>query len=219
MLAESQRPSRTKGAHAQRSRSDAPGTSQPFSIPYYYDDAGGGVVQVRVTGDRGRFVVYYDLETPRYAPGDDVPGPLDLRIDGGTPDAGGAEGHLRIRFVASPLVRSSASRVDPLTGTIHGAIYRSADIEALRPIEGREALEAIRIDGADLTAKGASVEYATGGLAPGSVMVLAFFDLDGNAVAGDEEPDSGDPVTISLASWDVVAGATTAIEVPFDLVR
>lgn len=195
---------------------DAADAASSFTIPYYYDDAGGGVVQVRVTGEAGRFLVYYDLETPWYGTADALPDPLPIQVEPVEPEGG--PGRLLVQFTPSDDVRASANLVDPLRGTIRGAVYRAEDVEVFGPIEGAEALESITIEDVDLTAPGSVAEYATGDLPAGAVKVLGFFDLDPDDSPNPDEPDSGDPVTVPLGSHDVVSGETSPVIVSFDLV-
>jgi hypothetical protein len=187
-----------------------------FTIPYYYDDAGGGVVQVRVTGEAGRFLVYYDLQTPWYGSTDALPDPLPIHVEPVEPEGG--PGRLLVQFTPTDDVRASANLVEPLRGTIRGAIYRADDVEVFGPIEGAEPLESITMEDVDLTEVGSVAEYATGDLPAGDVKVLAFFDLDPDVSPAPDEPDEGDPVTVPLGSQRVVSGETSAVTVTFDLV-
>lgn len=203
----------------QNSEAQSEGTAESFEIPYFYDDPEGGVVQVRVHGHDGVFDIFYDLETARTPNGQAPPVVAPPReAEEGTGDGEYGTGKLAVTFVASDLVLASNRLTSPLVGTVHAAIYRASDVEITGPVAGAQSLASVRVDEADLQGGARSIPILTDDLPAVPIMVLGFFDVNGNAVDGDEEPDAGDPVTVPLAEYQVLVGLTSEITVPFDLV-
>lgn len=128
-------------------------------------------------------------------------------------------GQASLRFSVSNTVRRDRNLTDPLVGTIHGAIFRAAQVTVTGPIEGAESLEGVLATNVDLTKEDqiSEVLHTTIALVPETYTFLGFFDVDGN---GDESesPDAGDPVTLPINKFEVKAGATVPVVIPFDLV-
>ena len=120
-------------------------------------------------------------------------------------------------FVVSEFVAGSRALEDPLAGSIYASIFRAADVQVTGPVEGAEALAHVRVDDADLSDGKRSIPFITGDLPTVPVQVLGFFDVDGNAVEGDEDPETGDPVTVPFTKFQALEGLTSEITVSFDL--
>ena len=190
-----------------------PGSSNAWEVPFHYDDpAGGGVVRVVATGERGVFRIAYAVESPvrRLSDVEFVPYQTVVEIpDVLTPpettcaDVGSVEalrGRFRIRFDASSTVRESDALAHPLRGRVWGSVYRAEDVTLAGPRDGAEPVASFDYADVDVTA-GQSTEYALDAeLAAGDYQILGFMDIDGNgAETGD--PDEGDPVTLPIGGY------------------
>lgn len=141
---------------------------------------------------------------------------------GGNPEPAGpntpADGTVAMRFSATNGVRQSMNLVDPLKGTVYGALYLAEDVSVSGPREGAESFADVEI-AADLEAADPSeATWKSGPLAPNRYTFLGFFDLDEN---GPEtyEPDPGDPVTLPFINqFDVTSSQETSMTAVFELV-
>jgi hypothetical protein len=107
-------------------------------------------------------------------------------------------------------------------GTFYGSFWYGYDVEVTGPVEGAESLGEIEVENVDLRDGGGptAVLFTSGPLPAEEIVVLGFLDSDNNAVAGDEGPETGDPVTLPADNdFDVVAGAETAVEIYFDFLN
>jgi hypothetical protein len=192
-----------------------PGSSTPWKVPFYYDDPeGGGVVEVIAQGEGGVSRIAYAVESPvneltevdfvAYqgsveVPEDwDAPDPTCAAL--GTEEA--AAGEFDVTFVASSTV-AQMPPAEGLSGTVHGAVYRSADVEITGPIEGAESVASFTFDGVDVSG-GPSQEFRIDTELPsGNYQLLGFLDVDGNADPAEPDPDTGDPVFIPIGGFEM----------------
>jgi hypothetical protein len=135
---------------------------------------------------------------------------------GGSND-GPTDGSVELRFIVPPGVRSSPSLVDPLIGDIYGNIFLEEEVTISGPVEGATEFGSVGMFGVDLEAATESAPFTTNPIPPGSYIFLGFFDLDGNGMV-DYNPDDGDPVTLPIDAFEIVAGQTIQFVVDFDLV-
>ncbi|MCB1843109.1 MAG: hypothetical protein KDI09_09130 [Halioglobus sp.] len=193
-----------------------PGSSVPWSVPFYYDDpAAGGVVEVLAQGVDGRFRIAYAVETPVNQLQDtafvayqgQVEIPPDWDAARPTCEELGSvsalEGNFELRFNASSTVRNSDNLDGPLRGAVIGSIFRAEDVTLTGPNEGAEAVYKFRFDDVDVTSlEGSPDRYAIPvSLGAGDYQILGFMDIDGNEAAGDGGPDVNDPVMIPIGAY------------------
>ncbi|MBX3274893.1 MAG: hypothetical protein KF729_31810 [Sandaracinaceae bacterium] len=207
-----------------RAEAEAPGSSSDFTAPFHYDDpAGGGVVRVIATGERGRFYIAYAVDSPVHELRDVdfvpyVGNPLAaLEV---TPPRGRASceergsvaadaGLLSLRFDASDAVRNSASLAAPLRGTFHGDVYRAADVTISGPRDGAEPVASVSFEGVDVTEGVSAERFALPAALPsGRYQVLGFLDIRGH---GAREPVAGDPVTLPIGAIALECAAQEAV--------
>lgn len=182
------------------------GSSNPWSVPFYYDSPNqGGVVQVIAQGAQGVFTVAYGVETPHHML-KDVPlvqfEPVTIPPDDGSASAscvqlGNTEapkGTLDITFSASTQVISSPDLKGPLKGPISCSVYHSSDVTVEGPNANAVSVQDFALPNADLTATPAPT-FTTNAFFAGDYQVLCFMDLNGNNIA-----DPGDPVTLPIGS-------------------
>lgn len=193
-----------------------PGSSVPWSVPFYYDDpAGGGVVEVLAQGSEGQFRIAYAVETPIKQLQDtefvayqgQVEIPEDWDAARPTCDelgsAAALEGNFELRFNASSTVRKSDNLDGPLRGTVVGSIFHAEDVTITGPIEGAEAAYDFRFDDVDVSSLDGSPEsYSIPvTLGAGDYQILGFMDIDDNEAFGDGGPDVNDPVMIPIGAY------------------
>jgi Rieske Fe-S protein len=193
-----------------------PGSSIPWSVPFYYDDpAGGGVVEVLAQGSEGQFRIAYAVETPINQLQDTefvaYQGQVEIpeNWDAARPtceDLGSVaalDGNFELRFNASSTVRKSDNLDGPLRGTVVGSIFRAEDVTITGPIEGAEAVYRFRFDDVDVTSlDGSPDSYRIPvSLGAGDYQILGFMDIDGNEALGDGGPDVNDPVMIPIGAY------------------
>jgi hypothetical protein len=190
-----------------------PGSSTPWKVPFYYDDPeGGGVVEVIAQGEDGESRIAYAVESPVneltevdfVAYQGDVVVPEDWDAPDPTCAALGSEeaaaGVFDVTFVASSTV-AKAPPAEGLSGTVHGAVYRSEDVEITGPIEGAEAVTSFVFEGVDVS-DGPSEEFRIPDEVPtGDYQLLGFLDVDANADPDDPSPDADDPVFIPIGGF------------------
>ncbi len=196
----------------------SPGSSTPFEIPYFYDDPDGSVVQVRVVGKDGVFIIFYDLISAPVPNGDPPP---EVELSPTSPDGGvdgEGQGKLNVTFQASELVQESEFLDAELECEIWANVFRADEVLVTGPIEGAEVLANIHVPYADLRGGIRSVPIITEDLPVTRVKILGFCDVDGNADPDDPGPDDGDPVTVPLTEFQVLEGLTAEVTVPFELV-
>lgn len=190
-----------------------PGSSTPWKVPFYYDDPeGGGVVEVIAQGEAGESRIAYAVESPvrELTEVDFVPyqGTVEVPEDWDAPDPtcealGSTEasaGNFDVEFVASSTVMS-APPPEPLRGTVHGSVFRSADVEITGPVEGAESVASFTFDGVDVTDGPSDVFRIDTQVPAGDYQILGFLDVDGNADPADPSPDAGDPVFIPIGGF------------------
>jgi hypothetical protein len=193
----------------------APGSSMPWSAPFYYDDPdGGGVVEVVAKGENGKMRIAYAIESPK-SPVHDVDfvpytGTITIPKDWDAPDptcaklgsVESAAGKFAVKFEASSTVRGSALKA-PLTGNVYGSIYNAKDVTVIGPNEGAEPVATIRLTNVDATA-GPSQAYTIDQQLPsGLYQILGFMDIDANADPSHPAPDAGDPVFIPIGGYNL----------------
>jgi hypothetical protein len=195
---------------------EAPGSSTPFEVPYYYDDPlGGGVVQVIATGVRGSFKIAYAVESPvrflqdvefvPYQGRVDIPAELPPVMatceDRGSTTA--LRGRFTLRFDASSTVRESPSLTHPLRGPVWLSVYRAADVTISGPRPGSEPVATFSAPDVDIRGGLSAESYPVDAELPaGDYQILGFMDIDGNSPA-DGDPDEGDPVTLPIGGYKV----------------
>jgi hypothetical protein len=193
-----------------------PGSSTPWTVPFYYDDpAGGGVVQVIASGRAGRFRIAYAVQTPAH-PLRDVeflPYQSDVRIPDHSPvptmptcaQVGSAEalsGRFRATITASDTVRQSMAQHGPLRGPVWFRIYHAADVSLTGPRDGAEAVGAFHLDDVDLSDPAHAPTYDVPvDLPAGAYQILGFMDTNANADPAHATPDPGDPVTLPIGAY------------------
>jgi hypothetical protein len=185
-----------------------PGSSSPFSIPFYYDDPnGGGVVQVIVVGTAGVFVVDYAVESPRHTL-TDVPFNPYKPVVFNPPDAAATaacdklgnpgivlapSGAFDITFSASSVLTNAAATT-PLVGDIYCSTYNAADVTVSGPNPDAGALQNFVVPNASLQPDASPPHYTTGSLPDGQYQILCGQDLHHNGQIG-----YGDPVTLPIS--------------------
>ena len=203
----------------------AHGSSTAWTAPFYYDDpAGGGVVTVVAHGRRGVFSIDYAVESPTHTLRDVpfVPIQSDLVLPRELPTVSNScadmdsstalRSHVRLRFAASSTVRSSPSLHSPLRGPVWFDVYRAQDVTITGPNAGAQAVTSFHFDDVDLTNPAVSPEFdLPGELGAGAHQILGFMDVNHNADAdgGNASPDTGDPVTLPIGSYNVQCAQQT----------
>lgn len=195
---------------------EAPGSSMPFEVPFYYDDPeGGGTVSVIANGRGGVFRIAYAVESPTHRLEDvsfvpyqgivEIPDTMPPRrttcAEMGSMDA--LAGRFHLRFDASGTVRSSPNLTEPLRGPVWGDIYRASDVTIAGPREGARPAGQFHFPLVDLTSGPSTEEFVVEGEFAAGVeyQILGFMDVDGNAVEGDAGPDDYDPVFIPIGGY------------------
>ncbi len=208
-----------------------PGSSMPWSVPFYYDDpASGGVVEVLAQGSEGEFRIAYAVETPvnqlldtdflAYQGTVEIPENWDAArptcSELGSSTA--LEGNFVLRFNASSTVRKSNNLDGPLRGTVIGSIFRAEDVTITGPIKGAKAVYGFRFDDVDVTSlDGSPASYSIPvTLGAGDYQILGFMDTDDNEAFGDGGPDVNDPVMIPIGTYALEC-ATQPVTVEFAL--
>lgn len=193
---------------------EAPGSSVPFSVPFYYDDpAGGGVVEVIAEGEGGVFRVAYAVESPvnvlldtdfvAYQGVVEVPEDWD-QVDPSCEELGSepsAQGYFDITFAASSTVQNSDNLDGPLQGPVWGSIFRADEVQIDGPIDGAEAVASFAFEDVDISGEGDGPYRVDTPVLAGEYQVLGFMDIDGNADPDDAEPDENDPVMIPIGGF------------------
>jgi hypothetical protein len=186
-----------------------PGSSTPWTIPFYYDDpSGGGVVQVIAQGQAGVFSIAYAVAAPHHTI-KDVPflpyKPVSIKPPSASATAAcdelgnrgiisASEGAFEITFTASSVVKTSPDLHGPLQGDILCSVFNAADVTIEGPKSNAKSLQDFKVVNADLNAKTAPT-FLTDVFPDGKYQILCFQDLkhDGN-------PEKGDPVTLPIGS-------------------
>ena len=186
-----------------------PGSSTPWTIPFYYDHPdGGGVVTVLAQGAAGSFSVAYAVESPRhlmkdvpflaYKPVVLPPQPPSLAkcAELGDPAITLAPaGVFRISFTASDVVKNSPSRTHPLIGTIYCSIFHASEVDIGGPKPGAVSLQDFTVPGADLT-QATPPTFTSSTFFDGAFQILCAQDIDGSGGVS-----KGDPVTLPIGSY------------------
>ncbi len=189
-----------------------PGSSTPWTAPFYYDSpSGGGVVQVIAQGQAGQFTIAYEVTAPHHAI-KDVPflpyAPVAVAppsssatkscTELGNPGIVAApQGAFEIAFTASTVVKTSPDLKGPLVGDLQCSIYKASDVTIVGPKAGAHELQYFVVPHADLNAA-TPPTFLTNVFPDGAYQILCFQDLqhDGN-------PDVGDPVTLPIGSFPI----------------
>ncbi len=185
-----------------------PGSSTPWTAPFYYDAPnGGGVVQVIAQGTAGVFQIAYDVAAPHHTikdvpflpyqpvtiapPNPSATAACDKRGNAGIVLA--PEGAFDITFTASSVLTKGSGHV-PLVGDIECAVYKAADVTIAGPKQNAPVLQYFTVKNADLQSS-TPPTFLTSSFPDGSYQILCFQDLkhSGNA-------DPGDPVTFPIGS-------------------
>lgn len=199
-----------------------PGSSTPFTAPFHYDDPeGGGVVRVVATGRAGVFSIAYVVESPthRLRDVDFLPYQSDLVIptmlapprtmtceELGSTTA--LRGRFRVRFNASSTVRTSANLNGPLRGNLWADIYRAADVTITGPRTGTHAVASFHLEDVDITDPNNLRTYDLPDELPaGDYQILGFMDTNHNADPARPDPDTYDPVTLPIGSYNLSCAA------------
>jgi hypothetical protein len=190
-----------------------PGSAGHWEAPFYYDDPdGGGVVEVIAQGDGTDSQIAYAIESPKreLADVDFVPyqGTVKVPEDWDAPPPSCQEsnstaapnGRFNVEFVASSTVLGTELKA-PLTGTVYGSVYRSADVEITGPIDGAMSQASFTFDGIDVVDGPSKRSVIDTELPAGDYQVLGFLDIDNNADPSDPGPDTGDPVFIPIGGF------------------
>ncbi len=145
--------------------------------------------------------------------------PADDSGDGGGADAADAAttGTLSMSFSIVPDV--AAIMDEAPAGTFYGALYIEAHVTPTGVTDDAVALETFEVD-LDLDPQGSPTAalFESQPLDAGLIYVLGFLDSD-DSIVDDVNPDRGDPVTVPGFDdrYEVVAGASSAAEIRFDL--
>jgi hypothetical protein len=189
-----------------------PGSSTPWTIPFYYDNpVGGGVVQVIAQGAAGQFNIAYSVSAPSHTLQDvsflpykpvsiPTPPPSSTKTcnELGNPDIVLSDnGAFEITFTASAQVLNSPMLKGPLVGDLLCSVYKASDVTVAGPKTGAVSLQDFTVPGANLQSKTAP-KYMTQEFPEGTYQILCFQDLK-----GDSTPDVGDPVTLPIGSFPV----------------
>jgi hypothetical protein len=189
-----------------------PGSSTPWTIPFYYDNpVGGGVVQVIAQGNAGQFNIAYSVSAPTHTLQDvsflpwkpvhvqpSSPTSTAACNNLGNPDIVLADnGSFDITFTASDQVLKSPMLMVPLKGDVLCSVFKATDVTVAGPKNGAVSLQDFTVVGADLQSKTAP-KYMTQELPDGKYQILCFQDLK-----GDRTPDKGDPVTLPIGSFTI----------------
>ncbi len=186
-----------------------PGSSTPWSVPFYYDDPnGGGVVQVIATSDHGAFEISYAIASPQHTL-NDVPfvpyepvkfPPPSMQQTASCQQLGhklAPRGTFDITFTASDVVTMSPNLMGPLVGTIYCSVYNAKDVTIAGPNDGAKSLQDFNIPNANLQAKTAPT-FTTNSFFDGDYQILCYQDLfNGTGVM------QGDPVTLPIGNFTV----------------
>ncbi len=200
----------------------APGSSRPWTAPFYYDDPeGGGVVEVIAQGQGGHMKIAYAGESPvkTLTDVDFVPyqGKVEVPDDWDAPDptctalasTEAAAGRFEVTFAASSTVQSSPLD-GPLTGTVYGSIYHSDDVEITGPLDGTQPAASFTFPGVDSSGGPSDPVLVDTQLPSGSYQILGFMDIDGNADPAAPSPDAGDPVFIPIGGFELTCALQPA---------
>lgn len=214
----------------------APGSSTEWRAPFYYDDPdGGGVVEVIAQGKAGEARIAYAVESPKTTlhDVDFVPyqGKVDVPAGWDAPDPTCAKlgvkeaptGRFDVSFEASSTVRNSELKA-PLTGNVHGSVFRSEDVKLTGPLPGATAVARFSFAAVDSTSGPSAPQLVDTQLEAGSYQILGFMDIDGNADPAAPKPDAGDPVFIPIGGYELTCDrqpvtAEFALTLPADQVR
>ena len=184
-----------------------PGSSSPWSSPFYYDNPqGGGVVQVIAEGKAGIFDIAYAIESPRHPLRDvsflpfqtvNIPPPdpnqtASCQMLGFQP---APKGSFNMTFTASNVVTRSAPM--PLVGTIYCSIYKQSDVTGGGPVPGATSILDFTVPNANLSAT-TPTTYTSPPLWAGDYQILCGQDIHGTGKVGYQ-----DPVTLPIGGYTV----------------
>jgi hypothetical protein len=190
-----------------------PGSSYPWTAPFYYDaPAGGGVVQVIAQGTAGVFVVDYAVQSPRHTL-TEVPFNAYKPVVIVPPEAGAtaacnklgnpgivtaSQGAFDITFTISSVLMNSADAGPPLVGDIQCQTYAAADVTVTGPNPGAVALQNFTLPNASFLPGAPAPHYLTSNLPDGVYQILCGQDIhhDGNI-------EGGDPVTLPIGGFTI----------------
>jgi len=141
-------------------------------------------------------------------------GSVETDTDTGDEDVAGT-GTLALSFRIDDDYRDVMQ--EPALGPFWGSVYLADEVTGIGPDDGALPLAHIHVAEIDLTGEPVSAAlFVTDPLPNDWVTILGFMDSDSNAVPGDEDPDSKDPVTLPNENeFLVVKDAETPAEVFF----
>jgi hypothetical protein len=199
-----------------------PGSSSPWSAPFYYDSPDtGGVVQVVASGAAGIFEVAYAVASPQHSL-TEVPflaytpvtiQPEDPNASASCQSLGGTlspNGVFDITFSASTTITQSPDLKGPLVGPIYCSVFNASDVNAAGPIAGANSLQDFQLPSVNLSS-GPAPTFTTNTFYSGNYQILCFQDLD-----GDGNASGGDPVTLPIGNYPLQCN-TNAAAVQFAL--
>jgi hypothetical protein len=202
-----------------------PGSSTPWTSPFYYDSPGvGGVVQVVAQGAAGVFQIAYAVESPQHTLTDvpfvayqpvmiaanAMPDTASCAASGDPAQMASLKGVFQMNFTASSAILMSPALKGPLVGKISCSIFNASDVTISGPIQGAMSLQDFAIDNADLSnAATMPVTYTSMELPAGTYQILCYQDVDMS-----DTPSKGDPVTIPTGSY-AIACNTNPVDVEF----
>jgi hypothetical protein len=143
-----------------------PGSSTPWTAPFYYDAPnGGGVVQVIAQGQAGVFQIAYAVAAPHHTVKDvpflpykpvtiTPPNPKETAACDklGNPGIIAApEGAFEITFTASSVVKTSPDLHGPLVGDLDCSVFKAADVTVEGPKNGAKSVQDFTVPNADLS--------------------------------------------------------------------
>ncbi len=184
-----------------------PGSSTPWTSPFYYDaPSGGGVVQVIAQGLAGAFTIAYAVEAPHHTI-KDVPFLPYKPVAMAPPDPSATtacdklgnpgiiaapQGAFEVTFTVSSVITSAAH--PPLLGDLECGVYRAADVTIEGPKNGAPTLQYFVVRDVDLQAP-TPATFLTDVFPDGNYQILCFQDLK-----HDNNADIGDPVTLPIGN-------------------
>jgi hypothetical protein len=186
-----------------------PGSSTPWSVPFYYDQPeGGGVVQVIVKGEKGKYRVAYSVASPQHAlvdvpfvPHQDVtippPDPMattPCHLLGNPNIVQSRTGVFEATFKASQVIKNNLMPGQQLKGDIGCSVFRASDVTVTGPVANAVAMEDFVVPMADLLISEAPKFTTKTQLPNGMYQILCAQYVDGNTT----RVSKGDPVTLPI---------------------
>lgn len=189
----------------------APGSSTPYSIPFYYDEpAGGGVVQVIAQGYRGNTTVAYSIASPLNQLTDVSFVPFE-NVTVTPPSASSTEtceqlgyhqaeqGVFDMTFTASSVIKNNLAAGQQLIGDIDCSIFLASQVTVSGPIEGAVSVQDFTVPMANLLAS-TPPTFTSKTLQDANYQVLCAQITNG---APDGGSMYGDPVTLPIGGFSI----------------